>query len=105
MRRSSKVHQSLSEFSGGDQMMWRTSRMMRMKAQICLGPKDVNIRTKEQGNTCGLLYCEDRSTGTALKQCHIKFQGVSPLVPVQFSWNKETIITMTLMGRGHSPNG
>src|ERR1700731_3842168 len=75
------------------------------EAQRCLGPEDINIRTKEQENTCGLLYYEDRSTGTALKQCHIKFQGVSPLVPVQFSWNKETIITTTLMGHGHSPNG
>ena len=75
------------------------------KAQMYIGPEDINIRTKEQGNTCGLLYCEDKSTGTALKQCLIKFQGVSPLVPVQFSWNKETIITTTLMDHGHSPNG
>src|ERR1700730_15375483 len=74
------------------------------KAQRCLGQEDINIQTKEQGNTCGFLYYEDRSTGTTLKQCHIKFQGVSPLVPVQFSWNKETIITTTLMGRGHSSN-
>src|ERR1700726_4747889 len=38
------------------------------EAQRCLGPEDVNIRTKEQGNTCGFLYYEDRSTGTTLKQ-------------------------------------
>src|ERR1700731_1987678 len=68
MRQTSEVHQSLLELSGGDQMMWRTSRMMRMKAQICLGPKDVDIQTEEQENTCGLLYCKDRSTGTTLKQ-------------------------------------
>src|ERR1700731_3342331 len=68
MRQNSKVCRSPSEFSGGDQMMWRTLRMMRTKAQICLGPKDVNIRTEEQENTCRLLYCKDRSTGTTLKQ-------------------------------------
>src|SRR6202045_2524695 len=49
-------------------MTWRTLRMMRTKAQMCLGPRDINIPTKEQENTCGLLYCKDRSTGTALKQ-------------------------------------
>ena len=38
------------------------------KAQRCLGPEDINIRTEEQGNTCGFLYYEDRSTGTTLKQ-------------------------------------
>src|ERR1700726_5353427 len=38
------------------------------EAQRCLGPEDINIRTKEQGNTCGFLYYEDRSTGTTLKQ-------------------------------------
>src|ERR1700719_2382127 len=43
-------------------------RTMRTKAQICLGPKDINIQTEEQENTCRLLYCKDRSTGTTLKQ-------------------------------------
>ena len=38
------------------------------KAQRCLGQEDINIRTKEQGNTCGFLYYENRSTGTTLKQ-------------------------------------
>src|ERR1700731_2391797 len=73
MRWNSKVHQSPSELSGGDQMMRRTSRTMRMKAQICLGPKDINIRTEEQENICRLLYCKDRSTGTALKQSTYQF--------------------------------
>src|ERR1700730_1511860 len=68
MRQNSKVHRSPSELSGDDQMTWRMLRMMRKKAQICLGPKDVNIRTEEQENTCRLLYCKDRSTGTTLKQ-------------------------------------
>src|SRR3984893_17046684 len=38
------------------------------KAQMFLGPEDINIQTEEQGNTCGFLYYEDRSTGTTLQQ-------------------------------------
>src|SRR3984893_16077146 len=40
-----------------------------------------------------------------LKQVHIKFQGVSPHVPVQFSWDKETITKMSLVSAtGHQLN-
>src|ERR1700731_394582 len=68
MRQNFEVHQSPLELSGGNWMMWRTSGMMGTKAQMCLGPIDINIQTEEQEDTCGLLYCKDRSTGTALKQ-------------------------------------
>ena len=51
-----------------------------------LGTANDNIQTGEQGNTCGILYCKDRSKGTTLKQSTYQFQGgVSPQVPVQIS--------------------
>ena len=84
--KGSKVRTGGSESVRVDQRTSRTLRTMRMKTQKCLGARGDNIRAGEQGNTCGFLYCKDRSTGTALKQVHIKFQGgVSPQVPVQFS--------------------
>src|SRR3984893_10949951 len=38
-----------------------------------------------------------------LKQVHIKFQGVSPHVPVQFSWDKEAITKRALWVMGTLP--
>ena len=63
---SARVHRSCSELVRRCQ----GCRGRRgTKAQRSLGTRDDNIRTGEQGNKCGFLYCKDRSTGATLKQC------------------------------------
>src|ERR1700730_17713842 len=63
------------------------------KAQRCLGQEDINIQTKEQGNTCGFLYYEDRSTGTTLKQS-----------TYQISWGFTTCACAIFMGQRNNNN-
>src|ERR1700720_1416160 len=51
-------------------------------------------------------YTARQSIGVILKQSVYQItRRVSPQVPVQFSWDKERIITTTPMGHGHPPIG
>ena len=48
----------------GGQMTWRTSRTMRAKLRDIGGQKTFIFELGDREGTCGLLYYEDRSTGT-----------------------------------------